>query len=74
MEGPLPRDPILHGLGSPILHGLGSLDVHLESRDLLVAHGCVLGMLDRDHADGMAKDLYLVSGLPGRSVFLGACL
>ena len=66
MEGPLPRDPILHGLGS--------LHVHLEFRDLLVAHGCVLGMLDRDHADGMAKDLYLVSGLPGRSVFLGACL
>ena len=48
MEEPLPRDPILHGLGS--------LHVHLEFRDLLVAHGCVLGMLDRDHADGIAKE------------------
>jgi len=65
-EDPIPRDPLLHGLGS--------FDVHLESRDLLVAHGCVLGMLDIDHDDGIAKDLYLVSALPGRSVFLGACL
>ena len=66
MEGPRPRDPIIHGHDS--------LHVHLEFRDVLVEDGCVLGMLDIDHDDGIAKDLYLVSALPGRSVFLGACL